>query len=80
MHTYHGFPPIVDLIPNLKTSLVNKIRTCQVDANNTFIVIGIEKSFSIYQSKKSPKLGLILIRMVDSSSAILDIVSLWNIA
>ena len=77
MHTYHGFPPIVDLIPNLKTSLVNKIRTCQVDANNTFIVIGIEKSFSINQSKK---LGLILIRMVDSSSAILDIVSLWNTA
>ena len=31
MHTYPGLPPDVELIPDVKTSLVNKARICPID-------------------------------------------------
>ena len=53
MQTYPGLPPIVELILDEKTGLVNKAREYAQMIVNTFVVIEFVKSFAIKTRKEA---------------------------
>ena len=53
VQTYPGLPPIVELIPDEKTGLVNKARGYAQMIVNTFVVIEFVKSFAIINRKEA---------------------------
>ena len=52
-HPTTGLPPVAELIPEVKASLVIVMRKCPIDCQ-TFDVIGFVKSFAMNKSEKRP--------------------------